>query len=277
MRRYIKRHPLVAFFAIAIGLKWGVDVVVTLSGIPPDPTLFMYIDQGWSPTIAGLVVAWAAGGTTGLRQLWDQALRWRAPLHWYLFVFVGFPGLVFCILGLTAFVTDAPFSPELLGVGTMVSTFVSVLFGVLGEELFGWRGFALPRMLDRWGDLTASVLLGIGWWVWHQRLLWLLNVPSTSALVFLGIFFVANLGFAIVMTWVYRNTGSALLAGVGMHAVVYFPDFYVSLENRPIPLLNDYLAAVLAVIVISVYGTKCFSRDPPKSPEENPSSPASSQ
>jgi membrane protease YdiL (CAAX protease family) len=237
----------------------GVDVVVKLSGLPPDPTLFMYIDQGWSPTIAGLVVAWAAGGTTGLRQLLDQALTWRAPLRWYLFVFVGFPGLVFCIWVLTAFVTDATFKPEFLGVGTIVSTFVVVLFGVLGEELFGWRGFALPRLLDRWGNLTASVLLGIGWWVWHQRLLWLLNIPSTSALVFLGIFFLANLGLAIVMTWVYRNTGSALLAGVGLHAAVYFPQFYVSPENIPIPLLNYYLAALLALIVVAVYGTKRFS------------------
>ena len=277
MRRYVKRHPLIAFFAVAIGIKWGVGVVVKLSGLPPDPTLFMYIDQGWSPTIAGLVVAWAAGGTTGLRQLWDQALTWRAPLRWYLVVFVGFPGFVFGIWVFTAFVTDATFTPEFLGVGTIVSTFVVVLFGVLGEELFGWRGFALPRLLDRWGDLTASVLLGVGWWVWHLTPIMLLNV-SASALVFLGIFFLANLGFAIVMTWVYRNTGSALLAGVGMHTATYFPKFYVtSVGNTPIPALNYYLLPILALIVVAIYGTKRFSRDPPEPPEEEPPSPASSQ
>lgn len=148
--------------------------------------------MGWSPSIAGLVVAWGAGGTTGLRQLLDQALTWRASLRWYLFVFVGFPGLVFCIYVPSAFFTDATFTPEFLGVGTIIATFVGILVSVaLGEELFGWRGFALPRLLDRWGDLTASVFLGIGWWVWHQYPTMWLTVSSTSILVIQGLYFLA--------------------------------------------------------------------------------------
>lgn len=80
------------------------------------------------------------------------------------------------------------------------------------------------------------------------------------------------------MTWVYRNSGSALLAGVGMHGALYFPQFYVtSMRNTPLPLLHFYLAAVIALIIVAVYGTKRFSRDSPEPPEETPSSPANSQ
>lgn len=265
MRRYVKRHPLVAFFAIAIALKWAAEVAVSLSGIHPG-AIFL----GWTPSIAGLVVAWTVSGTTGLRQLLNQALTWRAPLRWYLFVFVGFPGLVFCIYVLTAFVTDATFNPEFLGVGYIVSMFVSIVVVISGEELFGWRGFALPRMLDRWGDLTASVLLGISWWLWHRDPSSWLNIPLADH----GVFFVGVLGFAIVMTWVYRNTGSALLAGVGLHVATYFSKFYMIPGETPLPYVNYYLMAGLALIIVAVYGTKRFSREPLA---ENTPSPASSQ
>lgn len=273
MRRYVKRHPLIAFFVLALAITWGLRVGnYSLSLIP-------HLDLiGWAPSIAGLVVAWAAGGTTGLRQLLDQALRWCAPLRWYLFVFVGFPGLVFCLYVFTAFVTDATFTPEFLGIGTIAATFVNILvLGVPGEELFGWRGFALPRMLDRWGDLTASVLLGVGWWLWHLDPSMWLNV-SLSLLAIQVFYLFSILGVTILMTWVYRNSGSALLAGVGVHGALYFPQFYVtSMRNTPLPLLHFYLAVVIALIVIAVYGTKRFFRDPPEPPEENTPSPANSQ
>lgn len=138
--------------------------------------------------------------------------------------------------------------------------FVSIVVVIAGEELFGWRGFALPRMLDRWGDFTASGLLGVGWWLWHQSPSSWLTDPSTL-LVIQGLYFFAIFGVAIVMTWVYRNTGSALLAGVGLHVATYFSNFYMIPGETPLPFVHFYLLAILALIIIAVYGPKRFSRE----------------
>jgi membrane protease YdiL (CAAX protease family) len=44
---------------------------------------------------------------------------------------------------------------------------VAALFiGSLQEEL-GWRGYALPRLLSRWGGVRASLVLGAAWACWH--------------------------------------------------------------------------------------------------------------
>ena len=51
----------------------------------------------------------------------------------------------------------------------------ALALGPLGEEL-GWRGFALPRLLDLMPALPAALLLGVVWWVWHLPAFWL-GVP----------------------------------------------------------------------------------------------------
>lgn len=39
------------------------------------------------------------------------------------------------------------------------------------QEEIGWRGFALPRLLDRFDAVTASLVIGAVWAVWHLPLL----------------------------------------------------------------------------------------------------------
>ena len=41
--------------------------------------------------------------------------------------------------------------------------------GPLAEE-FGWRGFAQPRLRERFGLIGTSVVLGAAWALWHVPL-----------------------------------------------------------------------------------------------------------
>jgi uncharacterized protein len=48
--------------------------------------------------------------------------------------------------------------------------FVALLQG--GNEEPGWRGFALPRMQDRFTPVRATLLLGGVWALWHLPPSW---------------------------------------------------------------------------------------------------------
>jgi AcrR family transcriptional regulator len=94
----------------------------------------------------------------------------------------------------------------------------ALALGPLGEEL-GWRGFALPRLLDLMPALPASLLLGVVWWAWHLPAFWL-GVPPFDTISSVPHLLSAVL-MTIMMTGVYLRTGnSVLLSGILVHTVV---------------------------------------------------------
>ncbi|WP_190258876.1 CPBP family intramembrane glutamic endopeptidase [Pelotomaculum schinkii] len=61
-----------------------------------------------------------------------------------------------------------PFKPEAPLYLTIPVSFIWAMFfnGSLGEEA-GWRGFALPRLQQRFSPLVASLILGFFWGAFH--------------------------------------------------------------------------------------------------------------
>ena len=78
----------------------------------------------------------------------------------------------------------------------------AVIFG--GQEEPGWRGFALPRLQQRHTPLVATLILGLGWGIWHVPL----YGPDG---------FVVPLVLAFYYTWLYNKTRSVLLC-ILLHA-----------------------------------------------------------
>jgi membrane protease YdiL (CAAX protease family) len=93
------------------------------------------------------------------------------------------------------------------------------LYGTLvaaGEEI-GWRGFALPKLLERHNPYVASIILGIFWVLWHMPLS--LLAPSEIDLLdalFYGLWINAA---AIIYTWLYLSTHGSLLIASLFHVV----------------------------------------------------------
>jgi len=102
--------------------------------------------------------------------------------------------------------------------------FVTALpFGPLGEE-FGWRGYALPRMLAERGALTSAVIIGLIWTMWHVPLFWapLGTTISGSRVTWraVGLYVVEIVSASIILTWLYVGTGGSLWIAVAFHAAL---------------------------------------------------------
>jgi membrane protease YdiL (CAAX protease family) len=115
----------------------------------------------------------------------------------------------------------------------------------LGEEL-GWRGFALPLLLDRFSPVTASLVLGAVWGVWHLPSFFASGLPQSVAT--LPAFLVAAPLLSIVATWLFIRSGGSVVVSILLH---YSVNFSLELLGLPIPALTLVLV-VFAVLVVAL-------------------------
>lgn len=95
-------------------------------------------------------------------------------------------------------------------------------FGPLGEEL-GWRGFMLPRLLDRHSPWASGLILGFIWAFWHLASFSYpgaaipseFPVTSTTILLYVG----TIIGGSLVITYFYLKTRGSVLIAVLLHGV----------------------------------------------------------
>jgi membrane protease YdiL (CAAX protease family) len=151
----VKKHRLIAFFVLAYLLTWWIYPVLKVS-----PLLGIFGLFG--PALAAIIVAAVTEGKSGVKSLLSRVVRWRVGLPWYL-IALGLP----TVLSLaTAGLNYLLGAPAFVQVGSL-TVFDLVLFVlVIGEEL-GWRGYALPRLLEKRSPLIASLILGVLWGLWH--------------------------------------------------------------------------------------------------------------
>ncbi|MGZ8900929.1 MAG: CPBP family glutamic-type intramembrane protease, partial [Limisphaerales bacterium] len=180
--KWFERNPLVCFLALAFVFTWGNWVPRALAShglIDAKVPDFMFIVAGYGPALAAIIVTWLSHGRMGLRSLGRRLCHWRVGVHWYVVALFLPAAQTLAAFGLhLAFGGEIPTSgadPSMqsgpartalwMQAMTMILMFTLGFDGV-GEEL-GWRGYALPRLLDRYPALGASIVMGAVWALWH--------------------------------------------------------------------------------------------------------------
>jgi uncharacterized protein len=199
----IRRYPLITYFVLAYAITWATFPLVNIN---PMLGIIGFI----GPAGAAILVTALTEGRAGVRRLLAKVVQWRVKPLWYV-VALLLPVLV--SLGAAAM---GPLfgKPEAISMWP-VSVLTAVLFVlVVGEEL-GWRGYALPKLLEHFSPLVASLILGIVWVLWHLPTFLFASMPQSHWPPLSFLLFVMGLTF--VMTWVFLNTEGSVLIATLMH------------------------------------------------------------
>lgn len=193
------KYELPLFFLLTYLLSWW--IVPFLQG--------GMLAQG--PAFAAVIIIALTAGSQGLREFWHRLTRWRAG-WWYLIgpaIIIGYQGVAFGInLLLGATVTELPHLPS---TGTFLEL---LLFGGLWEE-FGWTGYILPKLQERFasfpnGRLIAALVLGIFRAIWHLPLFLYGKIFWFDILIF-------EIAVQVIIAWLYNTSGGSVLVVVFFH------------------------------------------------------------
>lgn len=256
------------FITLALGLSlvyWGLFYLHDHGLLPFDPASdAMGALRGYGPTLAALVAAAVVYGLDGVSALWRRVTQWRVPGYLFALAILGpLLGSVILVMLCGLMGADLTITQQTTAIPKLIIIFFffAIVDGPIGEEI-GWRGFLLPRLLNRHGPLSASLLLGLVWFAWHVPLyLATGRVEMTAA--FLAAYALNNVAFSFLHTWFFlRSKGSALLAIVlhtsGNYSVYLAVTLFPGLEQAPFtqPLYVGLLVVAAVVAAASMPQTR---------------------
>ena len=259
-----RRHPLVAYFALAYLLAWPLMMPILISqrGVGwvelPEAVLgvaFLGVTFA-GPLPAALLMTGLTDGRSGVRALLRRMVQWRVGIGWYLLVIVGYPLVNLAALSVVpeAAALNALLSnPSLLVSMYVPGVLVGLVFPSLGEEP-GWRGFALPRLQRLYGPLLASLILGVLHALWHTPAYFVKGAISDNGFD-LGVYLGNSLeivAFTFIWTWLFNSASGSVLFAMLVHGTSNATSqLFDQLVKVDIGLWGQLYPVLLALVVIA--------------------------
>jgi membrane protease YdiL (CAAX protease family) len=202
---------LMLYFVLTFVITWGI-LIPTLSVVSEDRQLLLIIFSAFGPFLAAVITIWTGKGRTALHQWLRQVFRLRIPVILYLAGAFFLPFVIGVLhYGLYGFLGGEPnFSKALPWYLYPVNLlFVTLLTG--GNEEPGWRGFALPALLERFHPMLAALILGTIHAAWHLPFL------SQYGTTF-GWYLFNLIPLTVVLNWFYLKSRKSVVPVMLLHA-----------------------------------------------------------
>jgi membrane protease YdiL (CAAX protease family) len=276
MTRLVRRHPVLAYYALAFAISWGAILMIVGPGgfLETTSTSPSFALVGFAsilgPSLAGVLLTFLMDGRAGWRDLLTRLRRWRVGVRWYAVALLTAPAVTTLTL-LALSLTSPAFLPGIITSEDKASLLLTgIAIGLLVpvfEEL-GWTGFATPRLRRRHGVLGTGLAMGLLWGTWHLPLFAASAASSGGippALFMAAMLFAWLPPYRVLMVWVYDRTGSLLLAML-MHMPIVVSQYVlnpeaISAEQMFMSLIATGAALWLVVGVVALANGGRITRD----------------
>jgi membrane protease YdiL (CAAX protease family) len=214
------------------------------------------------PLIAGCILVYKEEGKSGVYNLFKRIFDYSRITKkiWYVPI-IFLPALMYLLIYVVIRVLGLSLPGEVhISFLSIPVLFCLFFLGGVAEET-GYMGYAVEPMQERFGALTAGILIGIPWAVWHYPSI---NQQGLS-LTFIAWGMLGTVAVRVLIVWLYNNTGKSLLACILFHTMLnvgrpLFPKDEMCNPLVDYPEIHYSMIAVIAVIVIFLWDSRTLAR-----------------
>lgn len=249
-------HQLAAYFAIVFLGTWltvlplllGQDGLGLFSYHFGDAgILFALLGSFNGPLLAAFLMTFVISGMNGMRTLLRRYVQWRVGLQWYAVALFGY--FLIWLVGYSVWLNGAPLFALMAKPWLIFSSYLApfaLLFVMALAEETGWRGFALPRLQERYGPLRGTLILGTLHGFWHLPALLVPGFISggTPSATFIAGWIATAVAATILYTWIFNNSSGSLLIAIMVHAGSNASSALLGALVPDDPILRPWQAAI---------------------------------
>jgi hypothetical protein len=276
IKTFIKRHPLLTFYAITFAISWGwILILVGPGGFPVKAEqferlmLFVYPAMFAGPSIACLLVTGLVYGRAGFRELGSRLFKWQVGARWYAVALLTAPLVILAVL-LALSLISTKFFPLLFTSSDKAFLIwypiAAGLITAIFQEL-GWTGFAVASMLKQPnGILRTGLIVGFLFAAWNFLVVFWSGAGAgeLSPAIFLPVALFTWLPtYRVLIAWVYDHTGSIFLAILMSASLLAFWISFTpqaALAGMPIAIFYLVFTAAMWVVITVVLWLQTLPR-----------------
>lgn len=255
MKAFLLKRNILTYFALSFLISWALwlSPVIKGQGIAvPDILLLLGQFALLGPAIAGFILVFSEQGKAGGKALLKSAWNWKFKKVWLLPTLL-LPALMIAVTlliklpieGQTLAMESTPMPLPLFAV------FLFVAGGPLEE--FGWRGYALPRLLKKYSFVTASLILGLLHGLWHLPLHFM-DGTVQAAMPIWEFIAVTAVG-AVIYSWIYIHTNGNLMLMLMYHWAGNLTSALFAYWHTSLGRWVFFIVQLAVVVLIVVFDT----------------------
>jgi membrane protease YdiL (CAAX protease family) len=254
---------LLTYFGLAYLISWTIwlPLYAGIFGRTDLPVLpFQHALGGLGPLISSFLTTWIFLRKDGVKNLLAKCLQLKPLIYLGIALFSPF---ILAVIGIfmSYFIDKTPIDLSGLLRATEFPQFniltffiYNLIFFGFGEEV-GWRGFALPRLQNKFNALNASLILTVFWALWHIPLFF--YRPGYTAMGFAGImgWVFSLLTGSILLTWLYNSSKASILICAVFHSTI---DIAFTADIAGVNVVNymGFLITVWGFLTIFIFKPK---------------------
>ncbi len=249
-RRALANTGLVPFFALACGITWLAAMPAAIAWMRHEnPAPLAVASSGLSafgPLLAAFIVAARS------KELRDVFGRWRTNVAW-----IALALFVPMLVHLAATAVYLAIGGHPIGWFHLPANGVAVAALIvfpLGEE-FGWRGFAHPRLVHRFGPIRGSLLVGLAWAIWHFAYAITPAKAGFDAVQLVMLLTELPL-YSIILAWLFERANRSMAVAIAFHTGAHLDH----LEIDPNYGCKLHAAHLLVVAVFAFFASRVLRR-----------------